>query len=622
LAATVQSVRGGQREDDTPPSSMESGAVAEENPGASQACARKVRQSVRHDVDDNGYCAHHADIQLMRRTDDGDYWAIVRKKCPKCIKEDCPAMLGGETSSANDSASSSSVIVEGNSRTFTRRVRRLVRHDVDDNGHCAHHADIQLMRLKDDGDWAIVRKNCPECIKEDCPTVLGEQTLNAEESASSSNIDVTDLLEEADNNGSEILLHRPDRISISYWSPPGQRRYDDVVKRSRILSGIKFCDSATGAITIHDVQKVHDTTSTVLPESDCDIIPISQSFNVCALLEGSRHVSTYFDVGDVVEYACGVDCRQGRCEDLASEIITNSTNNNYGTRCTTSDSVAINNVDNTNERDGEGDATEFMVKKIQELSMNDFDTTVCVSTKPRDSIRLSQAIVIFSTKDAVMDSSPATNDNLSNDQDGSSILSIDNNCVDIGVVFSQQNDRLVIETVSKNKTGWFHSTGCAIREGDIVVGINEFITSTMSPEQATALIHGIVSSQTTSQLSITVISMSQTINTLTKWDVVRKSVVGAVGGTLAVSGAVLYFTPLHPVGHAMALGGVAVLGTEFEGPRNVIVGAKQRLSDRRLQWSEWRRSRKEVSSDSLRREESWSEEIQEDRPAQLSANNI
>ena len=26
-------------------------------------------------------------------------------------------------------------------------------------------------------------------------------------------------------------------------------------------------------------------------------------------------------------------------------------------------------------------------------------------------------------------------------------------------------------------------------------------------------------------------------------------------------------TPLHPIGHAMAIGGMGVLGTEFEGPR-------------------------------------------------------
>jgi len=56
--------------------------------------------SVRHDVNDEGYCVHHPEIQLQRRRegkgDDGQGdWSIVRKKCPECILEDCPAMMGG-----------------------------------------------------------------------------------------------------------------------------------------------------------------------------------------------------------------------------------------------------------------------------------------------------------------------------------------------------------------------------------------------------------------------------------------------------------------------------------------------------------------------------------------------
>ena len=56
---------------------------------------RRLVPSVRHEVDDNGYCAHHPDIQLYRRrSDDPDDWAVVRKKCPNCISNDCPEMLG------------------------------------------------------------------------------------------------------------------------------------------------------------------------------------------------------------------------------------------------------------------------------------------------------------------------------------------------------------------------------------------------------------------------------------------------------------------------------------------------------------------------------------------------
>ena len=558
MAATVQSARGRQQEDEAPPSSTGSrsdGANGVVNSGVGQtSCARKVSRLVRYDIDDNGYCAHHVEIQLLKRcTDDGD-WAIVRKKCPECIKEDCPAMLGGDIPTPNNPL--------------------------------------------------------------------------AEQRASSLAIDVSDLLEEADNDGLDILLRRPDRISISYLSP---RRDDGVVNcRSRILSGLRFSDSSTGAIVIHDIQKQHDSTTNALPEFGCDVTPISQCVNVCALLEGSQHSSTHFDVGDLVEYACGVDCHRGRREALPSATCVDFTDDHDAAVCTTSEAAVDNNVENmkfaSNGREIDTDATSYLIRKIQELSSDEFDTTVCISTKTSREYpsRLSQAIALFSTKDVMMDSSLVTKDNRPNDEVDASFgrNGIDNSCFDIGVVFSQQDNRLIIKSVSKNSNGWFSSTGCAIREGDIVVGINEFITSTMSPEEATALIHGIVSSRTTSQLSITTIAMSQTINPLTKWDIVRKSVVGAVGGTLTASGAILMVTPLHPVGHAMALGGVAVLATEFEAPRKVLIDAKQRLAEERMKWNERRRSRREARSMSIRQENSWSGDNVEDRPAENCTNTM
>jgi hypothetical protein len=69
--------------------------------------------SVRHDVNDEGYCAHHPEIQLQRRregkSDNGqDDWVVVRKKCPECILEDCPAMLGEESPASRTSTTESS----------------------------------------------------------------------------------------------------------------------------------------------------------------------------------------------------------------------------------------------------------------------------------------------------------------------------------------------------------------------------------------------------------------------------------------------------------------------------------------------------------------------------------
>lgn len=51
--------------------------------------------SVRYDVDDEGYCMHHPEIELMRLRSDG-YWSTVRKKCPECIQDDCPALMGDD----------------------------------------------------------------------------------------------------------------------------------------------------------------------------------------------------------------------------------------------------------------------------------------------------------------------------------------------------------------------------------------------------------------------------------------------------------------------------------------------------------------------------------------------
>lgn len=73
---------------------------------------------------------------------------------------------------------------------------------------------------------------------------------------------------------------------------------------------------------------------------------------------------------------------------------------------------------------------------------------------------------------------------------------------------------------------------------------------------------------------------------------VRKGAVAVSGGAMVGVGAVLMATPLHPIGHAMAFGGVGLLGTEFERPkramssistslRNSISSGKRMLEQRR-----------------------------------------
>ena len=65
-----------------------------------------------------------------------------------------------------------------------------------------------------------------------------------------------------------------------------------------------------------------------------------------------------------------------------------------------------------------------------------------------------------------------------------------------------------------------------------------------------------------------------------RWGRVRRTAVAVGGGTLLGVGGVLMVTPLHPIGHAMTIGGVGVLGTEFEGPKRAIQAAKDKFKRR------------------------------------------
>ena len=122
--------------------------------------------------------------------------------------------------------------------------------------------------------------------------------------------------------------------------------------------------------------------------------------------------------------------------------------------------------------------------------------------------------------------------------------------------------------------GWFASPACAVKEGDIVIGINEYICSALSPDDATVLLEAVATQST--QLSITTLSLPKEV-TKSKLAKLRKAAVTAGGGSLVVCGSALMVTPLHPIGHAMAIGGVAALSTEYEAPKRVLESAKSRL---------------------------------------------
>lgn len=336
-------------------------------------------------------------------------------------------------------------------------------------------------------------------------TCSAEQTAAAAENNEDDGI--SELLNEVDQNGSSILLRRADRISLSYYSHT--QRND----ANKILSEFELISTDTEPAVINAINDREGL--------------LSQHMNSCCSLQGCQQSSTFLKEGDVVEYACGVDCRRGKLDKTGT--------------------------DDFNSSDEAGDTTE-VAEETAKIDVNgkiatirnairSNDTTVCVSTKKssNDPIRLCQATVLFSKKEILDEIAAMQMSNL--ESGGTEAIS----CLNVGISFSQHDDRLIIGAISKSEGSWFRSNGCAIREGDIVVGINEFIASSLSPQDVTSLIHDILSSPTTCHLSISTIAPTRLTGS-TQWGKIRKAAVTAGGGTLMASGAILMVTPLHPVG--------------------------------------------------------------------------
>jgi len=234
------------------------------------------------------------------------------------------------------------------------------------------------------------------------------------------------------------------------------RRPDHISITGRsILSAFQYTINTNGAITINSTSALG-------------------VMNTSALKEDSQHLKTFFDVNDTLEYACGLDCRRGSHVALQLGSMIDETDNNAK------------------------DVTPELHRKIEESITNsekeELDKTVCISTTKdlKDPIRLCQAIVLLSKEEE--ETLPAD--------------------YDIGITFTERKDRIVVESISPG--GWFSSKGCAIREGDIIVGINEYILCGMSPEDVSGIINDIISSKESTQLSITAIATY-----LTRWDKIR-----------------------------------------------------------------------------------------------------
>ena len=347
------------------------------------------------------------------------------------------------------------------------------------------------------------------------------------------------LLSLLEENSKELLLRRPDRISITYAKTSEEAKL-----------GLRLRVVQTGGADNNGnkKQKNQQAHTQIQIDGKCragdgdgDGGPLSQ-INPSALREGSHHSLTYFEPGDVLEYVNDLDCRQ------VTEL------------------GEINaHIEAKRSRTGAGDDDGEISQDVQtKVSMCPPPTTIAVSTpgtmQGNDSIlssigaQLHQAIAMRSEDENITMPYLGIQFGLTDGEGG------------------EEGELLAVRKIVDS--GWFASPACAVKEGDLVIGINEYICSALSPDDATVLLEAVAAQST--QLSITTLSLPKG-NAKGKLAKLRKAAVTAGGGSLVVCGSALMVTPLHPIGHAMAIGGVAALSTEYEAPKRALESAKSRL---------------------------------------------
>jgi hypothetical protein len=109
-----------------------------------------------------------------------------------------------------------------------------------------------------------------------------------------------------------------------------------------------------------------------------------------------------------------------------------------------------------------------------------------------------------------------------------------------------------------------------VEPGDFIVAMGRMPCSILEPEEANLLFQDLIE-HCEDCVSLLIVQASDSEK---RWARIRRATVAVGGGTMVGVGSILMVTPLHPVGHAMAMGGVGVLGTEFEAPRRVIKAAR------------------------------------------------
>ena len=144
-------------------------------------------------------------------------------------------------------ADSAAAAAAGKKKVEKKPYRSIRKNEIDDNGRCVYHNEIQLQKHTDDGLWITVRKKCPECITEDTiqnkedtsssPAEMNTTTV----SSSSKNTEIVVRRDNHDNNSTTRTTTPDDRIHRSFFSrsAPAPSRPPPLVRN--ILKKVNPC---------------------------------------------------------------------------------------------------------------------------------------------------------------------------------------------------------------------------------------------------------------------------------------------------------------------------------------------------------------------------------------------
>jgi len=173
-------------------------------------------------------------------------------------------------------------------------------------------------------------------------------------------------------------------------------------------------------------------------------------------------------------------------------------------------------------------------------------------------------------------------DNRHNDKEGEQEEAVDSQLDDTmasfsnhGLVFRKEKQEDYLSVARFNSDGWL--TGTLLERGSLVLSIGQSI-SVMDVDATDA--QSLLETHIQCRPFVSMTTLAPTLSQR-RWHRIRKTTKAVGGGTMVGIGAAIMVTPLHPLGHAMAIGGAGLLGSEFDGAKKVMNKAKERLTPKK-----------------------------------------